>query len=119
MSTNFPLPDTFLIILNEVLVAKDIELTISDMRPEARMVVARSMSEVDLAEIGGELAAAFVRHDLSNADRLRIAERLQRDGGLLVFVGQEVAPVPAGESVLPYPFSRDDVTNLLSMVRSE
>lgn len=119
MSNDFRLPVTFLIVLDQVLVARDIELTILDSKPDARAVVARRLEEVDLSGVEGQLAAAFVPPDLSDADRARLRERLARDGGRLVLVGQDHGEEIGPAVALPFPFKREDVTQLVASLAAQ
>lgn len=114
MSNDFRPPVTFLIVLSQVLVGKDIELTILDSIPKARTILARRLGEVDLAGIVGRLAAAFIEPHASGADRARLEARLAQDDGRLVLVGEDRG-VDIGPAVaLPFPFKRDDVTRLIA-----
>ena len=103
----------FILLLNEVLVATDIAMIIEDLRPDARVVVARSNENAAEDVQGGRIEVAFVQCDAAQLSMSPLGQRLSRDGSRLIFVGREQSDVPDGVRVLPFPFKRADVAALL------
>jgi hypothetical protein len=110
-----PLP-VFVVIMDEVLIARDIEMIISDMTPDAAFVIARSLSEAVARAPFGPITAAFVQGDLARFKVSPIGARMSDDGGVVILVGQEPGWAPDGVAVLPFPFTRGDVAALISTV---
>ena len=106
----------FVVVLDEVLVATDIELIIGDLRPDARIVVARSVERAADDTPDGRIEAAFVQGDATRFLASTIGQRVARDGGQVILVGREPSEATEGVSVLPFPFVRDDVAALLAGV---
>jgi hypothetical protein len=110
-----PLP-IFIVILDEVLVAQDIEMIISDIAPDAAVVVARTFNDPNVRVPEGRIVAAFVQGDLAQFKASTIGAQVMADGARLVLVGQEPAASPQGVVILPYPFAAGDVGNLVNCV---
>jgi hypothetical protein len=111
---NMPAPPIFILILDEVLVARDIELIIGDVRSDAKVVVARTLEDGAAIVPPGRVEAAFVQRDAARFLASAIGRRVSGDGGRVVLVGQEPSEAMDGVSVLPFPFARDDVAALLA-----
>ena len=104
------------IMLREALIARDIELIVQDLRPDAPVVVARTIVEVtaplsprDVIDIAfvDELKWAITPSDF--------AQRVATDRGILVLVGHEPEVVPQRPdlALLQFPFTREDVEKLV------
>jgi hypothetical protein len=106
----------FVVVMDEILVATDIELIIGDLRPDARIVVSRSVERAADDTPDGRIEAAFVQSDAARFLTSTIGQRVVRDGALVILVGREPGEESAGISVLPFPFVRDDVAALLGGV---
>ncbi len=104
----------FIVILDEVLVAQDIELIIGDVRPDAKVVRARTLEDGIAIVPAGRVEAAFVQRDAARFLASAIGRRVAGDGGQLVLVGHEPALAAKGVAVLPFPFARENVTALLA-----
>jgi hypothetical protein len=113
-ATSAPTSPIYIIILDEVLVARDIEFTIGDVRPDATVVVARTNEDGEAILPLGRVEAAFVQRDAARFLASAIGQRVSGDGGRLVLVGQEPSAATDGVLVLPYPFAREDVAALLA-----
>ncbi len=108
-------PAIFLVVMREVLIARDIEMIIRDLRIEAQVVLTRTLDEATAAVPAGRIEAAFVQMDVGDFVSTELSRRVATDGGRTVLVGLEATTVlPDGWSALPFPFSGDDVTSLLT-----
>jgi hypothetical protein len=108
-------PAVFVVVMREALIARDIEMIIRDLRTEARVVLARTPDEATAAVPAGRIAAAFVQMDVGDFVSTELSRRVASDGGRTVLVGLEATTaLPVGWSALPFPFSGDDVTSLLT-----
>ena len=108
MQDTAPAP-LFIVSVDEILVACDIELSIAELHPSARIIVARTLDEVaDLLPEAGRVEAAFVQSDAQRFLASRLGQRLAADGGRLVLVGQDTASATMA-LCLPQPFSHMDV----------
>jgi hypothetical protein len=106
----------FIVIIDEVLVARDIEMIIDETAPDAAVVVARTVNDPDVVVPEGRIVAAFVQGDMARFIASAIGARVLMDGAKLVLVGQEPATTTQDLVVLPYPFAADDVADLVSCV---
>jgi hypothetical protein len=107
-------PPLFIIVVEEALVARDIELTILELRPEAVVIVTQSLGAAAAALPEGRLEAAFVQGDAESSFASFVGQRILRDGGHLILVGREADDLTAGCLLLPFPFAQADVAALLS-----
>jgi ssDNA-binding replication factor A large subunit len=119
MPETVPPPPVFVLVLDEVLVATDIALIIGDSRPDARIVVARSIEKAADDTPHGRIEAAFVQCDAARFLASTIGRRVAGDGGRVILVGRELSEATTGVSALPFPFVREDVAAVLEgMVRA-
>jgi hypothetical protein len=107
-----PLP-VFVLVLDEVLVSADIALIIGDLRPDAHIVVARTLEEADETP-DGRIEAAFVQSHETGFLASTIGRRVKHDGGRVILVGREPSEASAEVAVLPFPFVREDVAALVA-----
>lgn len=112
--TQFLPPCVFIVILDEVLVAKDIAMIIDDLRPGSRVVIARTLAEAADTAPDGRIEAAFVQRDVQHFADSAIGRRVARDGARVVLVGHEPSAAVDGVSVLPFPFAAETVASLLT-----
>ena len=105
----------FIVSVDEMLVARDIEMSIADLRPDAQIIVARTLAEV-AAQLPqeGRVEAAFVQCDAARFLASGAGQRLIADGGRLVLVGQGVETATAGMQTLPQPFAHADIQGVLA-----
>lgn len=104
------------IMMREALIARDIELIVQDMRPNAAIIVARSLAEVTARLYRGDLIdIAFVDELRSAIGPSDFAQRVAMDRGTVVLVGHEPGATPQRPNwaLLPFPFAREDVEKLL------
>jgi hypothetical protein len=106
-------PPVFVVILDEVLVARDIGLIIGDLWPHARVVIARSPEQAAGLVPDGPIHAAFVQRQARQFAGSALGQRMTRDGGLVVVVGQEPAEGAEAVTALPIPFAGADVAAVL------
>jgi hypothetical protein len=104
----------FIIVLDEILVARDIEMLIGELWPDARVLVARTLIEAEAEAPEGRLVAVFVQREAAQLPATALGQRLARDGGRLVRVGWEGDVVEDGVSILRLPFELKDVEALLA-----
>ncbi len=109
-----PPNSVFIVILDEFLVARDIEMIIGDLKPDARVVFSRGLDDAAVRALQGRVEAAFVQRDAAVFLASAMGKRVVGDGGRLIFVGQERNEAPEGVAVLPFPFAREDVARLLA-----
>lgn len=102
-------PSIFIVILDAVLVARDVEMTIYALRPDARVVVARTTAEAEAFLGEGPIEAAIVQSDAPAFMGSSLRRRLAADGGLVVLVGHDSHTVGDGVALLPLPFTQEDV----------
>jgi hypothetical protein len=113
-----PVPPILLVIVDEVLVATDIQMMIADLRPDARVIVARNVAEaIGLVPKDGRIDYAFVQSDRPTFQSSILGRRLVDQGGHLVLVGAENGDMPDGALVLQFPFAQSDVARLLQRER--
>jgi len=104
------------IMLREALIARDIELIVQDLRPNAPAVVARNVEEVTARLFRGDVIdIAFVDELLSAIGPSDFAQRIATDRGTVVLVGHEPGAVPQRPNLtlLQFPFTREDVEKLV------
>jgi hypothetical protein len=104
----------FIIVLDEILVARDIEMVVSELRPDVRVLVARTLAEAEAEVPEGRVAALFVQQEAVRLPASPIGQRLARDGGRIVLVGQEPDKAENGTSVVRLPFALNDVEALVA-----
>jgi hypothetical protein len=111
----------YLIVLRHVVVAQDIAMTIADLDPKARIVIATSVTEA-LAGLGGvdRLAVAFVAEAPRSHRDSDLARAIAARGGRVVLIGEaaEAEGAELGFPVLTRPFSTEDILMHLAGVRS-
>ena len=107
----------FVVVVREVLIARDIEMSIRDLWAEAQIVPARTAQDALAAVPAGPIKAAFVEMDVTEFGSTELGRRVAADGGRTVLVGHEATTaLPEGWTALPFPFSGEDVTALLTGV---
>ena len=82
-------PAIFLVVMREVLIARDIEMIIRDLRIEAQVVLACTLDEATAAVPAGRIEAAFVQMDVGDFVSTELSRRVATDGGRTVLVGLE------------------------------
>ncbi|MES2913530.1 MAG: hypothetical protein V4753_00310 [Pseudomonadota bacterium] len=103
------------IILKEVLVARDIEMTVRESRPEASVFVARTLHEAVDALPLGRIEVAFVQSDPRTIATSPLGRRIAAEGGRVVVLSEDIrGALPVGWAALPFPFSSKAVAELLS-----
>ena len=107
----------FIVSVDEILVARDIEMSIAELFPKARIIVGRTLSEVaSQVPQAVQVVSAFVQCDPALFLASSAGQRLVEDGGRLVLVGQDAAP---GVQTLPQPFTHNDVEAALAALNTE
>jgi hypothetical protein len=115
----------FVIVLSEVLIAHDIELVIGDVRPDATVIVARTLDEAaGRVPSDARIEIAFVAAAPAAYRASHLAALVSASGGHVVLLGQDAATGAAGDdtctsSVLHFPFTRDHVIAHLSCASVE
>jgi len=105
------------ILLSQALVARDIELMVGEMRPEAMVVVARTMRELSDALLPHVLIDVAFVDEVSAAEVLSDTTKVaHRDGLRMVLVGHDTGAIPQRQDwvLLPHPFTNHDVAKVLS-----
>jgi hypothetical protein len=110
----YPPPPLYIVVMEEVLVARDIEMMIRDLRPDATVIVAQSLGAVEAELPDTNITAAFLQADPPRILVSAVGQRLLRDGGQTILVGHEPGEAAEGALVLPFPFARGDVVALLA-----
>lgn len=111
------LPAIIVVILQEVLVARDIEMIVRDFRPGARILLAQTLREAVDALPMGRIEFAFLQVDAATIAASTLGRRVDADGGKVVVLCEERGPsLPAGWTAMPFPFASDDVASLLANV---
>jgi hypothetical protein len=109
-----PTEPVFVVVLRELLVARDIEMIIRSIAAEARVILARTLDEALAATPPGPIKAAFVQAEAEDFAQSSLGRRVATDGGRTVLVGGEPRKtLPAGWAELPFPFAERDVSALL------
>lgn len=103
-TTNEP---NYLVVIDEVLIARDIALTITDQEPEASVLIASSLTEAEeaLSKVSN-LVLAFVNVRPRTFAESALAQAISKRGGRVVLLGYEaeaVGPNPLWD-VLMQPF---------------
>jgi hypothetical protein len=108
----------FIVVLDEVLVARDIELIIRDTHADTKVIVARSLDALkDLPD--GQIGAAFVQAEADQVAKSEIYKRVQGDGGRIILVGHDSDQGADDFLVLPLPFVQANVAALLAKILSK
>ena len=108
-------PAIIVVILQETLVARDIEMIVRNARPGVRILVARTLREAWDTLPQGRVEVAFVQVDAETIAASTLARRVAADGGLLVVLSEEKSrKLPLGWKALPFPFATADVASLLA-----
>ena len=105
-------PRTYLIVMQQVLIAQDLALTIADHDPRANVIVASTPAEAEaaLAPVA-HVVIAFVADAPSLFQESTLARTITARGGRVVLLGDEaedIGPTPQW-GVLDQPFSTDAV----------
>ena len=110
-------PDTYLVVMREVLIAQDLCLTICEFDPAARVILARDMNDA-LAKLGEtlSLAVAFVEERPAPFARSGLSGAIAQRGGRVVLLGEQAeAHGPTSDwDVLHKPFATNHVLSILS-----
>jgi hypothetical protein len=105
----------FVVVVQEILVARDIEMIIRGVVPGALVLLAPGLEMAAESLPPGRIDAAFVQTDPQDLARSALGQRVAADGGRLVLVGIEPdIRAPEGWARLPFPFSESDVSALLA-----
>ena len=109
-------PAIIVVVLQEVLVARDIEMIVRDLRPTARVLLAKTLPEAVNGLPKGRIEVAFVQVDAATIAASPFGRRVAADGGRVVVVCEERnRRLPQGWKALPFPFASADVASLLSV----
>jgi hypothetical protein len=109
------LPAIIVVILPEVLVARDIEMTLWDLRPEAHVLLARTLHEAEEALPPGRIELTFVQLDPARFAASALGRRSAADGGKVVVLCEDRRNgLPDDWFALPVPFASDALALLLS-----
>lgn len=109
-------PEIFVLVVREVLVAQDIAMMMRNLRPDAHIVIARSLVEAAETLPEGRVLAAFVQETVSAYTLSALAIRVATDGGRTVLVDAENALTAqtGNYAILAFPFMEEHVVALLS-----
>ncbi len=108
-------PAIIVVVLQEMLVARDIEMIVRDARPSARVLVAQTLHEAVDGLPKGRIEVAFVQVDSATIAASSLGCRIAADGGTVVVLCEEMTGrLPQGWKALPYPFASADVASLLA-----
>ncbi len=110
----------FVLVIREVLVAQDIAMVIRDLQPDAEIVMARTLDDAARGIPEGRVVSAFVQMRPAAFQQSLLAQRAMADGAKIMLVDQDdaaLAALPCAK-VLRFPFTRDDVANLLLDIRA-
>ena len=108
-------PAIIVVILNEVLIARDIETIVRGVRPGARVLLAQTLHEAADSLPRGRIELAFVQVDSAVIAASTLGQRVAADGGrVVVLCADEGRQLPQGWTALPYPFASADVASLLA-----
>ncbi len=109
-------PAIIVVVMQEVLVARDIEMIVRDVRPGARVLVAQTLHEAVDALPQGRIEVAFVQVDAAIIAASTLGRRVAADGGRVVLLSEEKGRrLPEGWKTLPYPFASADVASVLTL----
>jgi len=108
-------PHTLVVmVLREVLVALDIEMTIRKICAGVQIILANSADEAAILYPEGRISAVFVQMNAADYGASPLSRRVTADGGKAVLVGYEpVVPLPQDWRALPFPFAEQDLSALL------
>jgi len=105
-----------LIVLKEVLVGQDLAQAVRDERPDARVVIAQT-PEAALSAIDDEarVEIAFVAAEPQVFERSSLVRGLTKRGARVVMLGvwTDPAALPGSWTLLPFPFTTEDVRALI------
>lgn len=103
------------IVLSEVLVARDIEMIVRSARPGAQIVLVQTVNEAVNALPPGRIEVAFVQADAAMIAASALGRRIAADGGCVVVLYEEVEEgSPEGWKALPFPFASEHVVSVLA-----
>jgi hypothetical protein len=117
MSDTNGAPRTYLIVMQQVLVAQDIALTISDHDPGANVIIASTHAEAEAALVTvADLVLAFVADAPWQFMASSLGQAIMARGGRVVLLGEaaEEAGPTAQWGVLDQPFTTDAVLKHLA-----
>ena len=111
-----PTQRAVVIVVDQALIARDIELIVKEMRPDVTVIVARNVSEIATA------LTPDIQIELAFVDAIAVAMALSGGnsahwtGSRVVLIGHDQDAVPKQNdwALLPYPFTNRDVQNLLA-----
>lgn len=114
-------PEIFVLVVREVLVAQDIAMMMRNLRPDAHIVIARSLVEAAETLPEGRVIAAFVQETVSAYTMSALAIRVATDRGRAVLVDEENASTaqPGDYAILAFPFMEEHVLALLSVCHQQ
>lgn len=101
-------PNSFLVLVEPMLVAIDISMTIAELEPRARVIVVEGVRNIGAALQGvGKLQGAFLGLAPGSDAGIRLAGEVRLRGGWLVFIGDEAEDQGPGPdwTVLMRPFT--------------
>ena len=107
-STTLPPVASYLVLVQPMLVAADLWMTIADHAPRARVVVAQSAAEADLAlKSITAIHVAFLGLAPESDQGRQLADAVRARAGRVVFIGDEADDLGPGPdwTVLRRPFS--------------
>ena len=99
------------VVMREVLIARDIELIIGDVRPEVVVVTAQTIAEAaSKIPQGAVVETVFVSMHQAARHRSDLGAMIKAHNGRVVLLDDEIADQASPPwSVLPFPFTRDHV----------
>lgn len=107
-------PAIIVVVLKEVLVARDIEMIVRDCRPSSKVLLAQSLRDAVSALPSGRVELAIVQQDAATIAASTLGQRVAADGGKVVVISEdEGRRLPDGWTALLLPFASDDVASLL------
>jgi len=107
----------FVVVVKEVLVARDIQMIVQELRPDAHVLLAPTLREAADALPPGRIEVVFAQTDGAAVAKSGLSPRVVADKARVVLVGEEEAPgLPEGWSALPFPFFGESIASLLSGV---
>ena len=99
------------VILPEVLVARDIEMIVRERRPKAHVLVARSLGEAMGSMPSGRIEVAFIQLDPRIVANSPLGHRISAEGGRVVLLERRTPDHDVGS-----PLARQCRTRLLEAV---